>query len=145
MNYTFRQESDLQAFESFVLSHGGIYMQSALWANVKEEWKSRFYCGFDEAGERVLSALREIPQRAPVTEKAPALPAPERACSIRQAMLSPRETLPVERAAGRILADACVSCPPAVPVIIAGEKITEQAAECMKYYNITECDVVVNA
>ena len=64
MNYTFRQESDLQAFESFVLSHGGIYMQSALWAKVKEEWKSRFYCGFDEAGERVLSALvmeRHIP------------------------------------------------------------------------------------
>lgn len=64
MNYTFRQESDLQAFESFVLSHGGIYLQSAKWAKVKEEWKSRFYCGFDEAGERVLSALvmeRHIP------------------------------------------------------------------------------------
>ena len=92
--------------------------------------------------ERVLSALREIPQRAPVTEKAPALPASERACSIRQAMLSPRETLPVERAAGRILADACVSCPPAVPVIIAGERITPAAAACMAYYGLTECDVM---
>ena len=64
MMYTFNQEPDLAAFEQFVLSHGGIYLQSALWAKVKEEWKSRFYCGFDEAGERVLSALvmeRHIP------------------------------------------------------------------------------------
>ena len=64
MNYLFREESDLQAFERFVLDHGGIYLQSAKWAQVKEEWKSRFYCGFDTAGERVLSALvmeRRIP------------------------------------------------------------------------------------
>ena len=60
-------------------------------------------------------------------------------------MFSPRETVPVDEAASRILADACVSCPPAVPVIIAGERITPQAAECMKYYGITECDVVVNS
>ena len=65
--------------------------------------------------------------------------------SIREAMFSPRETLPTDLAVGRVLADACVSCPPAVPVIIAGERITPQAAECMKYYNITACDVVVNS
>ena len=64
MNYTFTQESDLHAFEQFVLDNGGIYLQSAKWAQVKEEWKSRFYGGFDAAGERVLSALvmeRHIP------------------------------------------------------------------------------------
>ena len=92
--------------------------------------------------KQVLSALRGIPRRASVTEKAPALPAPERACSIRQAMLSPRENLPVEKAAGRVLADACVSCPPAVPVVIAGERITPAAAACMAYYGLTECDVM---
>ena len=92
--------------------------------------------------QRLLSALRGIPQREPVVEKAPALPAPERVMSIREAMLSPRETLPVDKAVGRVLADACVSCPPAVPVAIAGERITKDAAACMAYYGVTDCEVV---
>ncbi len=63
-NYTFRKETDLEAFENFVLKNGGIYMQSAKWAKVKLEWNSAFYSGFDKNGERVLTALvmeRHIP------------------------------------------------------------------------------------
>ena len=62
--YTFRKEDDLQAFEAFVLANGGIYMQSAKWAQVKLEWTSRFYSGFAPEGERVLTALvmeRRVP------------------------------------------------------------------------------------
>ena len=62
--YTFRTESDPAAFEAFVLAHGGIYMQSAKWAQVKKEWNSRFYAGFDGEGNRVLTALcmeRHVP------------------------------------------------------------------------------------
>ena len=92
--------------------------------------------------QRLLAALREIRPKEPLNEKAPALSVPERVLSIREAMLSPRETLPLEQAAGRVLADACVSCPPAVPVIIAGERITEEAAACMKYYGVNACEVV---
>lgn len=64
MNYSFRQENDLNAFEEFVLSHGGVFLQSEKWAKVKLEWSSRFYSGFDDNGERVLTALvmeRHIP------------------------------------------------------------------------------------
>ena len=60
---TFREENDLAAFEAFVLSHGGIYMQSAKWAQVKLEWNARFYSGF-RGGERCLTALvmeRHVP------------------------------------------------------------------------------------
>ena len=62
--YTFREEKDPAAFESFVLEHGGIYLQSAKWAQVKLEWKSRFYSGFDGEDRRCLTALvmeRRIP------------------------------------------------------------------------------------
>ncbi len=62
--YTFRKEEDLNAFEDFVLANGGIYMQSAKWAQVKLEWNARFYSGFGDHGERVLTALvmeRHIP------------------------------------------------------------------------------------
>ena len=95
--------------------------------------------------EYLHSVLREIPQKEPLKEMPPALPAPERVFSIRQAMLSPRETMPSDRAAGRVLADACVSCPPAVPVVIAGERITPKAAACMKYYGIAECEVMIHS
>ena len=91
---------------------------------------------------RLLSALRGIPPGQPLADVPPALPAPERVLGIREAMLSPQEALPVEQAAGRILADACVSCPPAVPVLIAGERITEEAVECMKYYGVETCMAV---
>ena len=91
---------------------------------------------------RLERALRSVTPREPLDGKPPVLPVPEKACSIREAMLSPRETLPVSEAAGRILADAAVSCPPAVPVVVAGERITKEAAACMAYYGISECQVV---
>ena len=94
------------------------------------------------AWQRLLAALLEIPRRAPLEEKAPELPAPERVMSVREAMLSPQEILPVGQAVGRVLADACVSCPPAVPVAIAGERITPETAACMVWYGVTECSVV---
>ena len=96
-----------------------------------------------EDWNRLEKALAGIPAKAPVTETPPRLPRPERVCSIREAMLSPGETLAVRDAVGRVLADACVSCPPAVPAAIAGERITDQAAACMEYYGITECRVML--
>ena len=95
----------------------------------------------EEDWNRLLKALRGIPRKQPLRDGAPVLHVPEQAMTIRRAMLSPQETVTPERAVGRILADACVSCPPAVPVVIAGERITENAAACMAYYGITECNV----
>ena len=92
--------------------------------------------------QRLEQALSAVPLRSPLQENEPAMPPPEKVCSIREAMLAPQEALPVDRAAGRVLADAGVSCPPAVPILIAGERITESAAACMKYYGITECRVM---
>ena len=89
-------------------------------------------------------ALRGLERRPPLSANPPLTRRPEMACSIREAMLSARETVPVREAAGRILADAAVSCPPAVPVAVAGERITQEAAECMKYYGISECQVVMD-
>ena len=91
---------------------------------------------------RLFSALRIVPRKQPLADIPPLLPETEQIMSIREAMLAPQETLPVDSAVGRVLSDACVSCPPAVPAVIAGERITEAAAACMRYYGITECRVV---
>lgn len=63
--------------------------------------------------------------------------------SMREAIFSPRELVPIEKAVGRICASPTVSCPPAVPVVISGERITAAAVEIMlRCYGIDEVEVV---
>ena len=67
---------------------------------------------------------------------------PERVLSVREAMLSPAEILPVDACVGRILAAATVGCPPAVPIVVSGERIDEGAVACFRYYGIETCTVI---
>ena len=62
--------------------------------------------------------------------------------SIRTAVLSRSEILPVEKSVGRICASPTVSCPPAVPIVISGERITERDAELFKHYGIDSISVI---
>lgn len=43
----------------------------------------------------------------------------------------------------RILADANVSCPPAVPLAVCGERLTPEVISAMEYYGTEHCTVVV--
>ena len=91
---------------------------------------------------RLEDALAAVPRKAPIPEEAPPLPPAERALGLREAMLSPAEILPAENSAGRILADPCVSCPPAVPIVLIGERITPEAIRCFRYYGIDRVSCV---
>ena len=99
-----------------------------------------------EGGRETLDllekALCSLPERNPITEEPPKFALPEKVMEIREALLSAGEKLPVKECIGRILSDASVGCPPAVPVIMCGERIDEAAAECFAYYGIEECCVV---
>ena len=62
--YSFRTETDYEAFDEFVSSHHGQYQQCSLWPKVKEAWVPHFYSGFSADGERVLTCLvleRKLP------------------------------------------------------------------------------------
>ncbi len=59
---------------------------------------------------------------------------PESVCSIRDAMFAPREIVPVQEAQGRICGAPLVSCPPAVPIAAAGERIGPETAELFARY-----------
>jgi len=90
-----------------------------------------------EGLRRAEEALERIPPRAPMTQRPPEMPRAERAVSLREAMLLPAEEVPVEQSLGRVLADACVSCPPAVPILTGGERMNEAALRCFRYYGIS--------
>lgn len=96
----------------------------------------------EEGLERMVSAMLGVPQRAPVNEIPPVFSIPERAMSIRSAMFAVSENIPASESAGRVLAAATVGCPPAVPIVVSGEKIDAGAVKCFEYYGIDTCTVV---
>lgn len=67
----------------------------------------------------------------------------KRACSIREAIFAPHASVRISQAVDRICASPTVSCPPAVPIAISGEIITEEIAELFHYYGIDEIDVLI--
>ena len=69
----------------------------------------------------------------------------DRVMSIREAILSPHEIIPVEDAIGRVAATPTVSCPPAIPIVISGERITDSSVALFKRYGIENIEVVKNA
>lgn len=88
------------------------------------------------------SALLSVPRKAPIPGQPPRFQPGQRVCSPREAMLSPMEEVPVEKSEGRVLAAATVGCPPAVPIVVSGERIDAHAIDCFRYYGITHCSVM---
>ena len=92
--------------------------------------------------QRLEDVLTALPHREPILTAPPSIGRPEKVLSIRQALLSPSEIIPVEESKGRILAAASVGCPPAVPIVVCGEKIDGSAIRCFRYYGIETVSVV---
>ena len=95
-----------------------------------------------EGLERLKTVLMQVPKREALADHAPALQPAAQAMSIRKAMLSCSEVVPVSGCLGRILAVPTVGCPPAVPIVACGEQIDSHAIRCFAYYGIRECCVV---
>ena len=93
--------------------------------------------------DALAAALRSLPVRPSIETQPPRLGVPERVLPPREAMLAPFETLPREQALGRVLAAPTVSCPPAVPILVCGERIDAQALALFAYYGLDRLDVVL--
>lgn len=94
------------------------------------------------ATEQLERSLLSIPRANALQSSPPRLPYAEKRMRIRDAMLSPCETLDAHKCIGRVLAAATVGCPPAVPIVVSGEVIDEDAIACFDYYGIDTCCVV---
>ena len=95
-----------------------------------------------EAFERLQMLLAGLKRKPAITEKPPARTPGRAELTLREAILSPYETVPAAESLWRILATPSVSCPPAVPVCACGERIDEAALALFRYYGIESCDVV---
>lgn len=102
--------------------------------------------------DTVVKAVLNLAPKAPAAasddpavssiSRPPRATLPERVMTMREAAMSPWETVPVDEAKGRIAHLVDCSCPPAIPVVICGEKISENEIAILKYYGYETCRVV---
>ncbi len=67
---------------------------------------------------------------------------PQKVLTVRQAAFSKQERIPIEESAGRVCASPLVSCPPAIPIVVSGERIPREAIPVFQRYGISSIDVV---
>lgn len=95
-----------------------------------------------EGDYRTLEKALGMAPHGAVFAKPPAVPRCDAVMPIREAMFAPQRRIPVEQAAGRICGTPTVSCPPAIAVVVSGERITQEAAQVLKFYGTDFVDVV---
>ncbi|MBQ6829512.1 MAG: PLP-dependent transferase [Clostridia bacterium] len=99
-----------------------------------------------EQGEEVLcrvqTVLCALDKCEPIGDLPPVCALPARICSPREALFSPSETIAASQSEGRVLACATVGCPPAVPLIVCGEKIDHATVRAFAYYGIQTVQVI---
>lgn len=88
------------------------------------------------------NALLSIKRKNAITDTPPALKPAEQIMSIREATFSPSVTLPLCECVGRVLAIADVGCPPAVPILVPGERIEAKHIDILSYYGKDTLTVV---
>ncbi len=92
---------------------------------------------------RLIAALALAPQRAPLAHIPQAWQPAQPVCTLRQAMLAPSQAVPTTQALGRICAAPVVTCPPAVPLVLAGERITQEQVDLLQSYGCETVRVVL--
>lgn len=91
--------------------------------------------------ERIPAALGENRAPAAASKMLP-LAMGEGVLSIRQALFAPHETVPADQALGRICGAPTVSCPPAIPIAVSGERIGREALALFAHYGVEAVDVL---
>lgn len=66
----------------------------------------------------------------------------EQVLTVREASFLPREEISVEDSVGRVCALPTVSCPPAIPIVVSGERVCKEDLSLFHYYGIEKISVV---
>lgn len=94
--------------------------------------------------EKLQKELLAIPKLQEILTQSPVLKLLDKRISPEKVLFMDREKIAVGKAQGRILADLCVNCPPAVAIAVLGEEITNEVIDCFQYYGIDSVFVLKN-
>lgn len=96
----------------------------------------------DGAIEKLFSALSDIDRCESRASEPLSVKPLKRALSPRQAIGALSEEIETSAAVGRIFASCKISCPPAIPIVVAGEVVDENAIALLLRYGIKKIRVV---
>ena len=82
----------------------------------------------------IENSFRKVVKKEKITEKPPSLSETERVYDMDDMIFVPRDNIKVSESIGKIFADFNITCPPAVSVIVPGERIDKDVIDAMKYY-----------
>lgn len=103
------------------------------------------YDRLEEAVAAVCAALPGVPE-CPEPEEGDTFTAlaaeAEPVCSVRAAVFAPQQTIPAAEALGRVCAMPTVSCPPAIPIVVSGERVGPAAIELFARYHVETVAVI---
>ena len=91
---------------------------------------------------RIERAFLSIPRVLAIEAPLPPAVRGEAVLSPKEALFRPTATVPLEWAEGKILGGLPTACPPAVPILMPGERITAEAIEAFRYYGYREVEVL---
>ena len=91
---------------------------------------------------RAAAAIFRLPVGEALPRHAALPPLPPVAENLQDAVFAAAERVPLARAAGRVAAETACPCPPGVPVVMPGERITKEAVEFLGGYGILRLKVL---
>ena len=91
---------------------------------------------------RLEQVLFAVPVKTAQEEHFPAFHPAEVCMSFREAVFAPSETIPAAQSAGRILSAVTTGCPPAVPIVMCGERIAPEHVAAFAHYGLDSCVVI---
>lgn len=92
---------------------------------------------------RLRRFFLELPRRAPLAISGTMPPLePVRRCSLREATFAPKRAVPISRAVGAVSGETVFSCPPGIPLVAAGEELTEKLCQALKKSGISQINVI---
>lgn len=116
---------------------------------VEPEYADRDFCvlmvspeNTPEDLQRIEASLGHAAKQTPLPRPILPLPKGERVLSIRESLFSPCETVPAAESLGRICGSPTVPCPPAVPIVISGERISVAEVELFCHYGNSVVNVL---
>lgn len=96
-----------------------------------------------QAAALALPGEKDLPRaEGPIRPAFSAFPAAETHLSLREALFGPREEIDTAAAAGRTAGMSACPCPPGIPVVIPGEKISDEAVQILLQAGILRIKVV---
>lgn len=93
--------------------------------------------------EKLSSVLLSLKRKDPIKTEVPVLPKPKTILTPHEAIFKKSEVLPVQNCLEKICASVAISCPPAIPIVVCGERIDKNVIENFQYYGIKKCAVII--